>query len=238
MSVLASPAKVELTLAQANTILQNLSLLTYSAHKYDKLSYSATSITLGTSLGVMRKASDWLSYYSGSQVTNDLAALLPLIHKVQKCITANPLISTDISERTSCMELMNKAVKGLEALKVNQYEKQDKKQEEIDKSIEVLRSAHKTLDDKHAEWRDSTFAEMRVKRLEEEARQREKDELLIKLKEENRILRVQAAAAGNTPLHTLSAAKLVELAQECLKLASAEMNQAQVRAEALKKSLP
>lgn len=226
-SMVASPtkhAKIELNRTQAYDILENLSLLAYDAHKHNKLNYTLTSVTLGTSSGTLRKGADWLYYLAGSQTTTEIVSLLPLINKVHNFITKNPAILTEYSERNLCMGKVDKAVQGLEALKTNQYDKQDDKKKLIDKSIDVLKTIKTVLETTQAENTRFRLEEGRQRRLEEEARQKERDELSARLKEENRILRIQVAAAGGTK--DLSPEQLISLAQDCLKLISSKMNEA------------
>lgn len=233
-SIIASPSKVELNRTQAYAILDNLSLLAFDAHKQDKLSYTPTSVTLGTSSGLWRKGADWASYLAGSGVTTEIVSLFPLINKVHNCIIKNPAILNEYSERSLCMGKVDKAMQGLEALKVNQYQLQSKKIEQVDQSIDVLKKIKTALETTQAENTKSYLEELRLRRQEEEARQKEKDELLVHLKEENRILRAQAAAAGGTK--DLSAEQLISLAQDCLKIASSKMGAAKAGMESLRKT--
>lgn len=215
-----SPAKVELNQKQSYAILDNLSLLAFDAHKQDRLSYSPTSISLGTSSSTWRTVT-WALYIAGSEVTPDLEALLPLITKVHNCIIKNPRILNEYDDRTACIGKVEKAVLGLEALKINQYQGYDKKQEQIDKSIDVLRGTKRVLETKREETSEIYREQTRQRIKEEEARQTERDARLAFLEQENKLLKVQAASVGN--FKKFSAAQLIELAQDCLKLAAAEM---------------
>jgi hypothetical protein len=234
-SIVGSPSKVELTRTQAYAILDNLSLLAYDAHKNDKLSYTQVSITLGTNSSVVRKSMEWGYYLVGSGVTTDIVSLLPLIKKVHQCIIKNKTILEEYSERNSCIGKVDKAVQGLEALKINQYAGYEKKQQQVEESIEVLKKAKTLLGEKQAESTKTYLEEIRLRRLEDEARQKEKDELIARLEQENRTLRAQAAAAGNNK--DLSSEQLISLAQDCLTLASSKMKVVKVReADSLRKT--
>lgn len=227
VSIVASPSKVELNKEQAYTILDNLSLLAFEPHKRHRLTYSPTSISLGTDYGWARRVGGAWNYYTGSEVTPDLESLLPLINKVHNCITKNQTILNDYHERNGCMSKVETAVKGLEALKINQYQGLDTKQKLIEKSIEILKTIKTILEKKQAETTEGYIKGFSKKREEEEFLQKQKDELITRLKEENRILRVQAGAAGN--YKNLSPEQLIELAQDCLKLASLKMKEAKAR---------
>lgn len=224
MAGIASPAKVELSVPQSQAILKNLSRLAKPKHKDKKLNYSQTSITLGTSSSAVRTMNEWYYYYAGSEVTPDLEALLPLITKVQNCITKNQKILKEYSERTYYTELIGKAVKGLEALKINQYNGQDKKQQQIDESIKALNAINEILEEKQRVWRESSGSQYLQQRLVEEAKQKAQEERLQKLEGENRNLSLSLAASRATNLREQPTQVLLALAKECITIVASRPN--------------
>lgn len=216
MAGIASPAKVELSVPQSQAILKNLSRLAKPKHKDKKLNYSQTSITLSTNSSTVRTVHNWWNYYAGSEVTPDLEALLPLITKVQNCITKNQKILNEYSDRTSNMELIGRAVKGLEALKINQYNGQDKKQKQIDESIKVLNEINGVLEEKQRVWRESSASQYVQNRQVEEAKQKAQEDRFQKLEEENRNLLLSLAASRTTNLKEQPTQVLLALAKECI----------------------
>jgi hypothetical protein len=194
MAVSAAAPKVELTLGQSWSILKTLELLDHPVHANDKMTYTPTSIKLGTSSGSWRWAYEAYNSWTGGDETPNIEALPPLIEKVKDCITKNEQIVNDPTERTKYIEQIPKAVTGLEDLKKNKYRDLNKKETLIDKAIESLKSAKTTLEERRQEWLSSHLKESQAKRSSEEAEQKEKDARLAQLEEENKALKSQLAA--------------------------------------------
>jgi hypothetical protein len=135
---------VVLTVQQATTILETLSLLTTAQHQHSKLIMHDASIELESDSSLLRTVSAWTSavtsyprYIAGYQTDSEsriLADLPPLMRKVHQAFINHGYNSADVKENKTRLELAQRALEGLNSLQKNKYLTDTNKTDQVEEA--------------------------------------------------------------------------------------------------------
>jgi hypothetical protein len=179
--------KAPLSLEQAQGILETLTLLVTPTHQKSKLIFYDSRIGLEADSSTWRTLSSLtasVKYYGGYEVqpeTRELAALPPLMEKVDLMFRQQKLDDLSYGELKSKCELIENAEKGLVSLKVNSYQSQDEKAQIIETALKTLQKTKKLYQKKSDESRQRHLGAIQSKGRQE---LEQKDQEIARLKDE------------------------------------------------------
>ncbi|HEY5236168.1 MAG TPA: hypothetical protein VIJ14_08325 [Rhabdochlamydiaceae bacterium] len=205
-----------LTVQQATTILETLSLLQAKQHEKSKLVIHSTSIELESDSSTLRTTSSWATsasstvwYYAGfptDSTSRDLADLPPLMRRVSQAFLNQDFSAADEKGNKTRLDLAQKALDGLTCLVQHEY---------ISDSIKagLVETAQESVRESITHFKQLTVHSLFVGQGDQQQRQiEERDQQIVELTRENASLlkRVQDKQENNNLLSQMFEEKRTE----------------------------